>query len=113
MSLVRQSQTAVLERGARLDGELSTEPFEVAWASEARWFVQFLEPPGDEPVDLVVQVSPDGLLWTDHESAPSTVCAERLATVTVSSFGHWLRLSLRRRAGSPGPLVKVVLALKE
>lgn len=110
---MRESQTAVLERGVRLEEALVTEPFEVAWAAEARWFVQFLEPAADGEVVLQVQVSPDGLAWTDHESAPLTVPAEGLVTVGVAAFGHWLRLSARRRGGATAPLVKVVLALKE
>jgi len=36
---MRESQTAVLERGVVLEGEIATEPFEAAWATEARWFV--------------------------------------------------------------------------
>ena len=41
---MRQSQSAVIERGFELDGTHATEPFEVAWAGEARWFVHFLVP---------------------------------------------------------------------
>jgi hypothetical protein len=95
---MRESQTAVLERGVRLDDELLTEPFEVAWAAEARWFVQ---------------VSPDGLLWVDHETGALTVPAAGLVTLPVAAFGHWLRLSVRRQGGASAALVKVVLALKE
>lgn len=110
---MRESQTAVLERGARLDEELLTEPFEVAWAGEARWFVQFLEAVPDGQVTLMVQVSPDGLAWTEHEAAGLTTAAAGLVTLPVDDFGHWLRLSIRQQGGEAAALVKVVLALKE
>ena len=41
---MRESQTAVLERGVRLDEALLTAPFEVAWAPAARGVVEGLEP---------------------------------------------------------------------
>jgi len=34
--VMHQSLTVVLERNARLTGEFTTEPYEVAWAREAR-----------------------------------------------------------------------------
>ena len=37
---MRQSMTAVLERDTTFGARFATEPYEVAWASEARWFVQ-------------------------------------------------------------------------
>jgi hypothetical protein len=114
---MRQTQTAVLERGARLDGELATEPFEVAWATEARWFVQFLEEAPGASVRLQTQISADGLLWVDHESPSFEADASGIATFSAHDFGHWLRLVVRPASGGPGadatPLIRVYLALKE
>lgn len=110
---MRESQTAVLERGAELHDQLQTEPFETAWAGEARWFVQFLTPDPAAEVTITPQVSPDGLAWVDHETPPTTVSAEGLITLPLSDFGHWLRLDLRRVGGAAPPLTRVYLALKE
>lgn len=114
---MRTSQTAVLERGADLRQQLETEPFETAWAGEARWFVQFPHPVPEYSVSCQVQVSPDGLVWTDHETPTVTVAATGLATIPVHDFGGWLRLSLRAggdRGNDTEPVqVKIVLTLKE
>ncbi|SDT33414.1 hypothetical protein [Microlunatus soli] len=109
---MRESQTAVLERGAILHDQLATEPFEVAWADQARWFVQFLTP-DDAEVTITVQVSPDGLTWVDHEITPRVVVADGMTTVPVSDLGHWIRLVLRRTGGSNPPLTRIYLTLKE
>lgn len=107
---MRQSQTAILERGIVLDGTLHTEPFEVAWATEARWFLQFLDSDQEGTVSVQPQVSPDGLQWTDHESDAAVASAPRLASGTIREFGGWLRLTV---TGDTRSLIKVVLALKE
>ncbi|HLR27937.1 MAG TPA: hypothetical protein VK086_04535 [Ruania sp.] len=107
---MRQSQTAVLERGIPLEGTLHTEPFEVAWAREARWFIHFLDPAATGVVTVQAQVSPNGLEWTDHESDAVTVTAPHLGTGAIRDFGGWLRLTL---TAASEPLVKVTLALKE
>ncbi|WP_167133042.1 hypothetical protein [Paramicrobacterium chengjingii] len=107
---MRQSQTAVLERGITLDDVIHTEPFETAWASEARWFVHFLEPEAAGTVAVQAQVSPNGIQWVDHESDAVTVDAPHLGTGTIRDFGGWLRFTI---TGDTSPLIKVVLALKE
>lgn len=109
---MRESQTAILERGLELTGEWVTEPFETAWAGEARWFVQFLEP-GSGSVSLRSQVSADGLTWVDHEDAPVSGEAAGVLTAPVRDFGHWLRLVVTPATGTPAPLVRIVLSLKE
>ena len=45
--MVRRSFTAVLERNIRINGPFTTEPYEVAWATEARLFVRILEMSAD------------------------------------------------------------------
>lgn len=107
---MRQSQTAILERGIALNGILHTEPFETAWASEARWFVNFLEPEATGTVTVQAQVSPNGIQWVNHESDAVTVDAPHLGTGAIRDFGGWLRLTI---TGDTSPLIKVVLALKE
>ena len=111
---MRQSQSAVLERGVELDGVHETEPFEVAWAGEARWFVQFLRPAPGSTVELHVQISPDGINWIDHESVPAVESdAVGFLSIPVDRFGHWLRLRTEQTSGSDSPLLRIHLELKE
>ena len=51
---MRQSQSAVMERGLDLVGIHESEPFEVAWAGEARWYIQFLKPAPGSRVEFRV-----------------------------------------------------------
>jgi len=106
-----QSQTAVLERNTVFSGDFATEPFEVAWAREARWYLQILERTGSPKVGLVTQVSPDGLNWVDLDGSAVQAGSGPLTTWPVSEFGHWLRV---RGSVSEGASVKVriYLALK-
>ncbi|MFC5753454.1 hypothetical protein [Actinomadura rugatobispora] len=116
---MRQSFTAVLERNRTLSGEFATEPYEVAWAAEARWFVRTLE--RSEPgvrLRVTTQVSPDGLHWCDLDAAREL--EGDLATWTSAEFGGWLRLKGTVQAGGkPGEndepaaaKVMIYLALK-
>lgn len=90
---MRTSQTAVLERLADLTGEFTTEPFEVGWAAEARFFIRVLDrPDGDSTMSVTVQVSPDGLVWCDHETPSIEVRRQDLATIPLTGFGGWIRL---------------------
>jgi hypothetical protein len=111
---MRQSQSAVIERGVGLEGVHTTDPFEVAWAGEARWFVQFLRPAPGCQVSIQVQISPDGITWIDHEAvAPLETEAVGMVSIPVTQFGHWLRLSTSKRSGDEGPIVRIYLELKE
>ena len=92
---MRQSHTAVVARNERWSGDVETEPFEVAWAGEAIWFVRVLEPPVGPPGGTFhVQVSPDGMHWCDEGSTlelPSDPAVPNF--VRVRRFGGWLRLA--------------------
>ena len=68
--MLRRSFTAVLEKNATFGADFATEPYEVGWATEARWFVNVLEVERGVTLRLTPQVSPDGLHWCD-EGAPS------------------------------------------
>jgi hypothetical protein len=107
-----QSQSAVLERGFVLEAEHATEPFEVAWAREARWYVHFLKPAAGTQVKLQAQISPDGINWIDHESAVIVAEAEGFVSLPVEQFGHWLRLTSTQVTGEGAPLMRIYLALK-
>ncbi|MGL3148928.1 hypothetical protein ACSS7Z_01080 [Microbacterium sp. A82] len=111
---MRQSQSAVLERGVDLVGSHATEPFEVGWAGEARWYVQFLRPAPGTEVEFRVQISPNGLQWIDHDLiVPVTSEAVGLLSIPVSTFGHWLRLRSEQTSGDDAPMLRIYLELKE
>ncbi len=111
---MRQSQSAVVERGVDLAGIHETEPFEVAWASEARWYVHFLRPAPGSEVEFRVQISPDGINWVDHEGHPPLVSeAVGLLSIAVERFGHWLRLRAEQASGADAPMLRIYLELKE
>jgi hypothetical protein len=90
---MHHSMTAVLERDGITGPNYVTEPYEVAWAREARWFLRVLDlPAGVQRVDCTVQVSPDGLYWCDLDEATTTVDGAGVCTWTTREFGGWLRL---------------------
>lgn len=90
---MRNSMTAVLERDGITGQTYTTEPYETAWAGEARWFVRTLEIPETvERVDLTVQVSPDGLHWCDAEDDNHSIDKTGVVSWTTRDFGGWLRL---------------------
>jgi hypothetical protein len=110
---MRQSQTAVIERKATYDSDFATEPFEVGWAAEARWFVKVMSLDGDgAKLHLVAQVSPDGLTWTDHESGSLDVDAGGLYSWPMASFGNWLRIRGSVEGQAASATVMIYLSLK-
>lgn len=90
---MRQSLTVVLERNRLLTGAFATEPYEVAWAREARWFVRILELRGAQArIEATTQISPDGLHWCDLDGCTVSLREPGLASWAVREFGGWLRL---------------------
>lgn len=91
---MRQSHTAVLARNEVWEGSVATEPYEVAWASEAVFFLRALEPVEEvHRVSLDVQISPDGIHWCSHGAVLSVSGDPQVpSSVPVRDFGGWLRL---------------------
>ena len=115
---MRESFTAVLERNRTLAGEFATEPYEAAWAAEARWFVRTLKR-SDTGTRLRVttQISPDGLHWCDLDAGREIT--GDLESWESAGFGGWLRLKGTVEAGAgpepgtgPTATVMIYLALK-
>jgi hypothetical protein len=111
--MVRRSFTAVLERNATFTSDFVTEPYEVAWAAEARVFVRVLELSEGSTVAVKPQISPDGLFWCDEGSPGCVSDSPGLMSFAVSNFGHWLRLNGALAGDQPASKVIVYLALKE
>jgi hypothetical protein len=90
---MQQSLSIVLERNSRLTGEFATEPYEVAWAREARWFVRVLDLSGDQVrVEASTHISPDGLYWCDLDEDRLCLREAGMVSRPVCNFGGWLRL---------------------
>ena len=107
--MLRRSLTAVLEKNSTFDGDFETEPYEVAWASEARWFVRVFEIEGRLYAEA--EVSPDGLDWcAEGEAKTLEIDAPGLYSFPLRDFGHWLRLSAKLDGKAR---VQILLALKE
>lgn len=109
---MRQSQTAVLERNTTLTGEFATEPYEAAWAGEARWFVQVLERSSDDAeLALTTQISPDGITWCDHDGGTRRTEGE-LTSWALREFGQWLRVRGAVTPAGAQVKVRIYLAVK-
>ena len=112
--MIRNAYTAVIARGDLWEAEVSTEPYEAAWAAEAVFFVRVLEVTCGAGVVAVarVQISPDGIRWVDEGAEMGIAArAESIAFARVTNFGGWLRLAVKVPAGT-GIKVVATLALK-
>lgn len=106
---MRPSLTAVIEQANAYDGDFATEPYETAWAIEARWFVHVLEMEPGATITVAPEISPDGLTWCAEGSPGLTFSGTGLQSFALRDFGGWLRL----RVTSPGPAKYLIhLALK-
>ena len=109
--MVRRSFTAVIEKNTTWTSDFETEPYEAAWAAEARWFVRVLALEGGKAsLTVIPQISPDGLLWCDEGREPTVISQAGLYSFALRDFGHWLRL---RALVSGSVRVLIYLALKE
>ena len=91
--MLRESYTAIVERGQELGHQFATEPYECGWASEAIFFVRTLETEGDVAGTILqVQISPDGIRWCD-EGTSLTLTDNEVDFCKVRHFGNWLRVA--------------------
>lgn len=110
---MRESYTAVIERAKPVRSEFESEPYETGWADEATIFVKVREGlPDTATLRSWIQVSPDGIDWVDFGVNVPPINGSAMTFVTVTGFGHWIRV-----AGSvddPDAVVRlsIYLALK-
>ena len=110
---MKTSFTAVIEQANSYSANFETEPYESAWADEARWFVRLLELDGDNPgIVLHPQISPDGLAWCDEGTSPLRFIEPGTASIALRDFGHWLRLRVELSGEGVEAKVLIYLALK-
>ena len=107
--MLRPSFTAVLEKNATFEGDFETEPYEVGWASEARFFIRVREMSEGARLTCRPQISPDGLFWCDEGGEGAAMTAPGLRSFAVREFGNWLRLDCRLAGRAK---VMIYLALK-
>ncbi|MGI8484988.1 MAG: hypothetical protein ACR2OU_12090 [Thermomicrobiales bacterium] len=111
---MRTSFTAVIEQGNTFTADFSTEPYETAWATEARWFVRVLDLSGEDvSLHLFPEISPDGLFWCEEGSPPIVAATVGMQSLPLREFGHWLRLRGEFRGSEPRVKLLIYLALKE
>ena len=90
---MRQSATVTVELNTEWRGEFAVEPIEVAWASEAIYFIRALESEGvPGGVNARVQISPDGMHWCDEGTLLPLPAAPGATFARVAHFGGWLRM---------------------
>ncbi|SDY55218.1 hypothetical protein SAMN05216215_102912 [Saccharopolyspora shandongensis] len=113
MLSMRSTTTAVLERKAKVRTSFTTEPYELPWAGEARFFVHALEFDGDDTsLEFITQISPDGLHWCDLDDVRHRVDSVGVTSWLVTGFGQWLRLSCRVTGPEPAATVRIYLVGK-
>ncbi len=111
---MRQYLQAVLEREHEYSDSFQTEPYEVAWAGEATFYIKVHSTHGESPQLLAkVQMSADGLDWLDEGTEFETIKEEGTSFVRVCHFGGWLRLTCELEGRNPRFTVTVHLILKE
>ena len=105
--MLPEGYTAVVARGEHWRGEVTTEPYETAWAKEAIFFLRALKIEGDvQGIMAKVQISADGLHWADEGSTVELPAAvDRVTFVRLKHFGGFLRLSVSVPNGSSVQIV--------
>ena len=87
---MQTTNTSVLARRVRIDGDYATLPYEAGWATEA---VFFLQAEREHPaLAVAVEISPDGINWVRRGTPVVLGSAESLVELAVTTFGNWLRL---------------------
>ena len=113
MSTMRNSFTAVIEKSSTFTEAFETEPYEAAWAGEARWFIRVLDIAKGCELAAYPQISPDGIFWCDLEtSQPIRLSQTEVGSVGIGNFGGWLRLRGELTGDAPHVKVLIYLALK-
>lgn len=91
--MLRHSTSAVVARNETWTGLSYTEPYEAAWATELLIFIRLLEHDGRTLPEAVVEISPDGIHWSDEgTTCPMPERAGGQSFCKVSHFGAWVRL---------------------
>lgn len=111
--MLKRSFTAVIERNVVVDGKLVSEPYETAWAGEARWFVHVLSGDPDTTLTIHSEISPDGLTWCPHEAEAVQRTGPGLVSLPLKMLSPWQRLVLVTQPSARPIKVIAYLTLRE
>jgi hypothetical protein len=111
--MLKRSFTAVVERNVTVQGSLETEPYETAWAGEARWFVHVLAADAKTELRISSEISPDGQTWCPHEAEAVSRVGPGLLSLPLTMLSPWQRLVLTTQPASEAVKVIVYLTLRE
>ena len=107
---MQTTYTSVLARRTRIEGDFATLPYEAGWATEAVFFVQT---EGEHPLlEIAVEVSPDGINWIRRGSSVDMGVGETIAELPVTTFGNWLRVTVRGSTPETSSRVLIHVNLK-
>ena len=107
---MHKTYTSVLARRVRIEGDFATLPYEAGWASEAVFFIQA---EGPHPIlEIAVEVSPDGINWIRRVSPVRLAIDDSMAEIPVTTFGNWLRITVRGSTPNAGSRILIHLSLK-
>jgi Domain of unknown function (DUF6385) len=107
---MQMTYTSVLARRIRIDGDFATLPYEAGWASEAVFFVQT---EGEHPnMEIAVEVSPDGINWVRRGRPVDMGVDDAIAEIPVTTFGNWLRVTVRGSTPETGSRILIHVNLK-
>ena len=104
--------TAVLERNRTVTEDFCTEPYEIPWAAEARFFVHVLEVSAGVELAFTTEISPDGLHWCRLDDTAHRTADTGLTSWSVTGFGQWLRLRCRVTGERPAAKLRIYLVGK-
>lgn len=89
-----------LEVKKYFSGKFETHPYEAGWANEAIFFVMVEKVEGDPVFTGQVQLSQDGVHWTDDGSEPVVISGLGQHIIKVQpNFGNYLRLAVNIEGG--------------
>ena len=81
-------------------GRFDTNPYEAGWADEAIFFIMVEKIKGEPVFTGQVQLSQDGVNWTDDGSSPVTFSGMGMHLIKVQpNFGNYLRLAVNIEGG--------------
>ena len=107
---MQTTNTSVLARRVRIDGDYATLPYEAGWAAEAAFFIQA---EGEHPeLAISAEVSPDGINWIARGAPVVLAASQALAELPLTVFGNWLRLSVTGASASAPARILIHLNLK-
>ncbi|MFT4093211.1 MAG: DUF6385 domain-containing protein [Niabella sp.] len=93
---MKNFQATAVEKRVKVTGDFFSQPMEAGWASEALFFLWVEEVTAlEQPLDIAVQLSADGMNWIDEGTVLPGVQAAGHYFVRVKHFGNWLRLAVK------------------